>query len=419
MVSYEMLYTDDTASLAITAKSYLSLAGDGVQKDQAAYIDEIDPNKVSDDLLVMLSELQNLPDTRSASKALGTLSPEVYAASSTAGFLNLSAQTARLSNRMSALRNAGNSNSRSASREPIVLALNGDSTLLNMVLEDERTEENQHGVWLQSARTMGDQDESGGYSGFDFDTAGFALGYDRRIDHKVTIGVALGTSRTDIDSADSPANADIDSDYISLYSSWSDAGQYLQGSLSYGRNSNDQQRNVVVGNIDRVVDSDHDSDVISVSAEGGWLSKTGISWDTGPYGALHYARIHEESFTENGGGGLSLKVDSRSVDSLVSELGMRAMHSMDWLGNDVVTELKLAWSHDFDIDDQVMNAAYVGAPGTSLRLDGADFEKDGVILGAAVNYSDPHGMTLSLRYQGEVRSDYQANTVFAEFRFNF
>ena len=85
----------------------------------------------------------------------------------------------------------------------------------------------------------------------------------------------------------------------------------------------------------------------------------------------------------------------------------------------VIPELSLAWNYDFNIDDRVLTAIYVGSPAAILAMPGQDAEQHGLTTGAAVTFLLRNGVSTSVRYNGEFRNRYSAHPIAGELRFTF
>lgn len=419
LLSFSLNIIPDTVQVQTHTASYTSVARNRVAMTVARHLDAIAP-LATGDLADVMGEVQGLTDLGEFNTALTSLSPESYDGLTRAAFASQQAQTTQLFNRLGALHASEQLAGRSASSfAPVHLAYGGNSLSLASLFDGEKRQPGKHGMWLEAFGQWGDQDnDAAGYTGFDSHTAGLTLGYDRKWGANGIAGAALGYSRTDLDFSASRANGDIRARSLSLYGSWNKDGAYAQGVLSYGRNNYDQARWVNVGGIDRRAVSDHDGNVLAASLVGGFMSGSG-AWSRGPYAALHYARIGEDSFRETGAGGVDLLVGSRSTGALNAELGARALHSVKWRNGDLVTDLSAAWAHDFGIDDRVITAGFAGAPNTSFALQGQDAQRNGLNLGAGLSYVNKKGLTATLRYQGDVRESFRSHAVFGELRINF
>ena len=164
--------------------------------------------------------------------------------------------------------------------------------------------------------------------------------------------------------------------------------------------------------------SKHDGTVFAASVGGGYYFKPGAWW-LDPFAYLQYTRLREDGFQESGGGA-SLIVDARTTDALVSTLGVRASRIYDTDGGGKwIPELSLAWLHDYGIDGHSISASYVGAPDSTFSIDGQPTKHNGVVLGLGVTHRSQSGFTTLIRYNGEFRDKFKANSIIGELRYEF
>ncbi len=134
---------------------------------------------------------------------------------------------------------------------------------------------------------------------------------------------------------------------------------------------------------------------------------------------MQYTYLDEDGFQESGAGGLNLIVDDRQTDSLLSELGLRIARIIQTKSFNLIPELSLAWSYDYDIDDRLIKASFAGAPGNSFSIAGQDVKKNGAIIGVGITLTPDNSFTFSLMYSGEFREEFDAHGIILEFRFEF
>ena len=112
-------------------------------------------------------------------------------------------------------------------------------------------------------------------------------------------------------------------------------------------------------------------------------------------------------------------MDSRTTQSLVSELGFRVTRVFSFDYGKLVPEVSIAWLHDFDIDDQVITSSFVGSPGATFAVAGPKAQRNGAVGGAGITFVHKSGFSTSIKYIGEYRGDYISNGVLGELRFVF
>jgi outer membrane autotransporter protein len=247
---------------------------------------------------------------------------------------------------------------------------------------------------------------------------GATLGFDHALTDKLMAGVSIGYSRADIDLNRHQGRGYIKSLVGSIYGSYFNKNLYIDGGLSYGRNWYDNNRLIKIGLLQREAYSDHDGDLFSAYLGAGYYFDI-KKWLIGPFASLQYIYLDEESFSEKGANSLSLRMNDRQTDSLISELGLRLARVFNVKYGSLIPELSAAWLHDFNIDDRVITSSFAGSPGASFSIKGQDVERNGAILGAGISFIHKSGLSTSLKYKGEFREKYKSNTIMGELRFTF
>jgi len=396
VVTYSLLYPNPTDVVLSAVIDYSPKRG--LNRNQQALgkaINSIQRVGGTDRFAPIAARLLSLPDVKSIAKAYARLSPESYGASTLATFKGNQQYTKTLVKRIHSIRS--------------YLDTEGLMPGTRQVLP--------HGVWSDGFITSGDQDANNSFTGFDYTTGGFGIGFDKLFNDGLLGGISYGQSHTNVDIDSEGGDGDIDSYLFSLYGSLFSDKYYLDVALSYGKESYKSHRNIEFGALNRRAVSDHDGDLYSAYSEAGYsieMDKLIVQ----PFAALQYSYLDEESYRESGAGALNLVVDGRETDSLVSDLGLR--FNRPFAKDDLVfiPELSVAWRHDFDIDDRHINAAFEGAPDVSFTTESHDMD-DGILIGIGVTVMNRSGMSMYVRYDDERRGDFTAHRISGGMRFEF
>ena len=253
----------------------------------------------------------------------------------------------------------------SGNETPILLAYRGSDVGQLYNLERVSQIQGKNGLWFDAFGQWGDQGEenryhwNGGYTGYDYFMRGATLGFDHNLSDKFMAGASLGYSRSDIDLDHDQGSGYIKSLYGSIYGSYFNKNLYMDAILSYGKNWYDNHRLLTIGTDHRKAYSKHDGDLFSAYLQGGYYFDI-KKWLIGPFASLQYIYLDEESFREKGAGSVSLMVDGRQTDSLVSELGVRLARVFKTKCGSLIPEVSAAWLHDFDIDGRVITSSFAG-----------------------------------------------------------
>jgi uncharacterized protein YhjY with autotransporter beta-barrel domain len=390
LVSFRANGYPDRVEVEPLVKSFTTVAKNRVHTTIGQYLDRI-LSVASGDLSHVLGEFQNLSGSQFKT-AFSSLSPDSYNNSTSTSLNGTQQYVKTIQQRVHSLRAS-----------------------LKFAAADTRPG---YGVWLQGFGQRGDQDSDDGFTGYDFDLYGGTIGADRFLNDHVLLGISLGASKADIDFDDNMGDSDVDAFIGSLYGSWFTKNYYLDASLSYGYQEYDNNRNITIGAIHRNADSDHDGSIFSGYLEGGYNFSFG-RWMLGPYATMNYLYLDEDGFTESGAGSLNLSVDDRETDALLSQLGAVVAGRLSYDNFELMPELRLAWKHDFDIDDQVVTSAFAGAPGVKFSIDGQDLEQNSLVVEVGATLFYKNGLSVPIKYAAELRDDYTAHGVLGLIRYEF
>jgi outer membrane autotransporter protein len=275
-----------------------------------------------------------------------------------------------------------------------------------------------YGIWVDGFGQWGAQDEDDGFTGYDYDAHGVTFGIDRMFRDRYLAGVSIGFSDTDIDVDREQGNGDVDAVYGSLYGSYYTKRGYIDAVLLCGTQDYFNRRQVVIGPILREAKSDHDGNMFSAFAEGGYTIDVN-TWALQPFASLHYLNLDEDGFTEREAGSANLIIDDRQTESLVSEFGLRVARLYELNCGTLIPEVSVAWNYDFDIDDRTITTAFAGAPNNSFSIEGQGVEKNGFTIGTGITLMNKRGLTTSVKYNGEFREGYGAHGIIGELRYEF
>jgi uncharacterized protein with beta-barrel porin domain len=420
-VSFGMNQSPTFVQIEAYVKPFAWLATNRVEWAVANYLDRILPSATGD-LYWTLGEIQNLSRSE-FSTALSSLSPDSYDDYTRNTFSTTHQYNRSLQYRMNNVRSFLHANV-SDNEVPILLAYRGSDAGQLYNLERVSQIQGKNGLWFDAFGQWGDQGGenryhwNGGYTGYDYFLRGATLGFDHALSDKFMAGVSLGYSRSDIDLDHDQGSGYIKSLYGSIYGSYFYKNLYIDGILSYGKNWYNNHRLITIDTDYRKAYSEHDGDLFSAYLQGGYYFDI-KKWLIGPFASLQYVYLDEESFDEKGAGGVSLNIDGRKTDSLVSQLGVRLARVFGTKCGSLIPEVSAAWLHDFDIDDRVITSSFAGSPGASFSIKGQDVERNGATLGAGITFIHKSGFSTSLKYMGEFREKYRSNGVMGEIRYTF
>jgi len=422
-LGFNISYLPTAVRIETSTQTFASASTNETEKATAAHLDSLLPGATGD-LAKILTEIQFMTDPGEVSAAFSNLNPSMYANNTLMSMGATRLFEASKYRRMDRVRqdqlSAGNSRPYQSS-ERIMFAYNGSKTDIKRLMvdsESEKQDRRPYGFWINAMSQRGDQNSTPGFTGFEHEAAGIAIGWDYASDN-LLVGLSGNFSKTDIDMNNAAGSGGIESQGLSVYSSYFNNRWYVEGDLGYVWQENTNRRIATVGTIQQVASSNHDAEAWSVYLGGGYYFPL-RNGQIGPFARLEYIHLDEDGFTESGAGAANLVVQARKTDALRSVLGLRMTGLFDLGHGSLMPEASIAWSHDFDVDDLDITSSFANTPASSFIVRGQDVEDDGAIIGVGLTYTDKSDrLGFALKYNAELRSDYDDHSILAEIRFSF
>ncbi|MFG0257341.1 MAG: autotransporter domain-containing protein [Phycisphaerales bacterium JB043] len=247
-----------------------------------------------------------------------------------------------------------------------------------------------------------DQDTRNGFAGYSADAFGGQFGVDTEISPDLLIGLMVGVSNTKIDYA-TGGDADVDTFRIGPYVSWEPQDNlYVDASLTYGTHSHDSDRMVSFMGFSGLATSSFDADDFSAGVKIGYEVQT-ADFNYMPFVSLNFTRYESDAYTETGGGGASLSVASRDLDSLEGQIGIRLSSIYQRTGAaTIIPEGYIAWGDEF-MDPESIEATFTGGS-TQFTTNPAD-PNESILFGVGASMLINSGMSAFIRYDGETNDD--------------
>lgn len=358
------------------------------------------------DALRYLAFIDNSTTIAELDTILSSMAPDEYPSLIDASMAGARLYRSSVVGRMGNLhRNSANRTTRYASN-----TVTSDGPVLSRLSGTERPSGG-GSVWARTIGLTAEQDPDKSLSGFKMDTIGISLGYDRKLNEALSMGVGFGLNNSDMDSDDG-SQTEIDGHNIGLYATFSTPAFYVDGGIFYaGADYESRIRRLLTG---LARSTTNGSQWGAYLGAGYTLVETRRLYVI-PTASLEWARIDIDGFTEIAAT-LPYQVSDYDAESFVSTLGLR-------LGSELIkgvnTELRLGWAHEFGDTDRVMKARFVGGGTATYAFTGVEPEKDSARVGLGLNTDFGHNFNLSIDYDGEFRSDFDGHSVSAMLRYNF
>ncbi|MEG0143848.1 MAG: autotransporter domain-containing protein [Akkermansia sp.] len=233
----------------------------------------------------------------------------------------------------------------------------------------------------------------GNGSGYDMNTWGAAIGYERAFTRSFTAGLAFSYENAHIMTKNPyVGNSSYDSDdyYIDLYAKWQKGAWQMNGSLGFSCMDYDMDRSVNVAGgtpagFNRGATGSTTGMGLNLSYELSYdivLNKTTM---VQPLFTIESSANKIDGYTEGGNiGNAGLVVDDQDAWMTVVGLGGRFIKDFTLLPNAPQARFQFRALMTASVGDQAstVDASFKGAPGTMFRMNGSDPQRLGGLIGA-------------------------------------
>jgi len=365
---------------------FASLANNGNARATGTVLDNV--TNPSSDMTNVLNTLEFLSDAQTTS-ALNTMGPIVdrgvmdTSAASLNNFIGASLERAQNVLAFASSENSGNTGLSA-----------GDESKLN-------------GLWAKQSGGYLDQstrDGVQGYKAWDTDTA---VGVDHLFNDNLTLGASLGYAYGQVDSDANNGSVDINSAQGTLYAGYqgSNLPYYIDLAGSFAENWYSGQRDITVGAINRVADSNYDGQQYGVYFEGGYKFNLGNNLELTPLTSLQWTHLSFGSYSESNAGGLDLNVNRQSYNILESGLGASIAYPVKYNWGNFTPEAHAKWLYDYIDDNMVVTSAFTGGGGAFTTI-GARPARNGANIGGKLSFDFKNDISLMAGIDTEMKNNF-------------
>jgi uncharacterized protein with beta-barrel porin domain len=255
-------------------------------------------------------------------------------------------------------------------------------------------------LWLKPFGTWSDQGAKNGVAGYNATSAGLIGGIDGEFSDAWRLGGAFAYAHTNVNGDDDRSGVNVDSYQAIGYGSYKLDGNTeanLQAGL--GMNRNNSNRVINFGGLDRSATADYSSYSLNLGAGVGRVYSLEEGTTFAPSIRADYNLMRAQSYTETGAGGLSLNVQSQTVDQLVPALQAKLDHEM---GNGLSLSINAGAGYDILNGHNSVTSSYVGG-GAAFVTQGLESSPWVVHSGVGLTYKPDDTYDISARYDREDR----------------
>lgn len=363
-----------------------------------------------------------LPDNEKAA-ALRQLAPMQISSQSRGALQGQLIQTSNINARIVALR-AGtgtlfNFNRLSLKVASSALPNNLFSTLAQAQGNDSNAVLNQPatfsrlGIFMNGQFSFGDQNVSSRELSSDLRTQGVTGGIDYRFTDRLILGLAAGFMHVKSDFNRS-GNLDTNGYTASVFGTYYLSDKfYLDGILTYGRNSYNSTRNISFRGFDASAEGRTHSNQYAASVTSGYnFHYEGLAF--GPLVRANYVNVGVNSFRENGAGAANLAISSQSIESVTNNLGGQISYAISHPWGVFLPNARVEWEHQYANSSRLLTSTFVADPTqTFFAIPTNNPDRNYFNLASGITATFTNRATAFINYETVVGRQNITNHVFA------
>jgi outer membrane lipase/esterase len=174
---------------------------------------------------------------------------------------------------------------------------------------------------------------------------------------------------------------------LGLYGQWISKGWFLDGMLGYTYNAFDNTRRLP--SVNRTAVSETDGHQITADVSGGYTFEFGPrdSYRLEPQAGVQFSYLRVKGYSEDGAGGLDLKVEDQDIRSLVSRLGFSISKCFSNERGWIEPQVRAFWYHEFMDDDRSVRTSFQSTAFDPFTVRTEEADRDFAVIGFGIDGS--------------------------------
>ena len=281
-------------------------------------------------------------------------------------------------------------------------------------------------LWGQMFDGRAVQGERDSLSGYHANYRGLVLGADSAVSDSMRAGGLFSASKISVatDGDNTGTSATVNSYGLTAYATYTGAPWYVNVMAGATHQQYRTVRAISYTGFAGVANGNFNGQQYLTSAQAGyplsldaWLPGATLT----PIAGLSYSSLRTNGYTETGGNGAALTVNSATYNSLKSELGVKLENSVDTAYGKLLPSVQLGWRHEFREDavqtgasfaaDSTGSTAFVSKNATAVANTG--------VLNLGVTLLQSQRLSLMAKYTLEAGGGYIAQTGSVQVRWQY
>ncbi|MDF7808321.1 autotransporter domain-containing protein [Pontiellaceae bacterium B12219] len=199
--------------------------------------------------------------------------------------------------------------------------------------------------WIRAYGSTGDKDATGKFAAYDSTTWGTVIGVDKNFNN-LLVGLAGGYAHADLDEG-SAYDADINTYYGSVYSTYGGESLFIDLALTYGMSDTDENNQTID------MKGSFDSSLFSAYLGAGYRFDIGEKLAITPEASILGSYYTQDEYTRTSILGPATIEDYDTTSTLGSiGVNLASQHQIDWLNRGIafIPEVRAFYIHEFNAD---------------------------------------------------------------------
>lgn len=262
-------------------------------------------------------------------------------------------------------------------------------------------------VWVQGLYNKSKLNNTSKAKGFDSDSAGAAMGFEKYIGRS-KLGLGYAYTSTNIDGF--MRDTDVDTHTAMLYGEYKPNNWFANAVMTYSWSSYSEKKDVA----GTKVNADYDVDTFGIQAMTGYDFNLANRAVLTPEAGLRYVHISQDDYKDTA----EQKVSTKDSDIVTGVIGAKLAKNYRLInGWRMRPEARVAATYDLKNDKST--SVVTLANGAAYSVAGTTLNRFGVEVGAGVAFDVTDSAEFSLGYEGKFREDYQDHTGLVNAKYKF
>ncbi len=338
----------------------------------------LDNSYENKEMLVHAAEIQKM-NAGELSKALDSISGQIYASSQALTFQQSQAVNRELSNRMSML----------------------------------GREKGKTGVWFSGIGSSGRLYESG-YAKADTYLYGMQAGIDKYVTNNTVLGAAVAFSEAKADFDKYAGESESQNIGVSVYGKHNFGGRnfYVMGRAGAAYISSDVEREILLRDKSKNMEVSHDDYGLSLYSEIGYRFDNRKKSSVTPFLGIQYDSLKRGDFSENESL-MGLKAESKSYNQTSVVAGIRAEGDFQWAAGKSTLSGHVTVQESLNNEDLSFEASYTGMPEEKFTVEGIGLSDTTAWIGVGIDTDTGSGWSWYANYDMQIERDKISNNIFS------